>query len=882
MATSTGIKSQSIKNLKGGISQQPHSLRFPDQGTTQINGWSSETEGLQKRPPLVFKKRIADAGHIGQRPLTHLMNRDQNERYYAIFTGDATTPIRVIDLNGNEIPVAIDAASKSYITSSNPRDQLRCITVADYTFVVNKSVVVKEGTAVTDGGTFTGDDVYHDCLIKVVGGQYGRTVKVRVNGHQVDYHCPPGIVPATYEQQNISQVIGNDGKPIQPPQYITSTVQKSDGSDIAAMMPGWTDAQFMIDNATNSSSDGKSVTINGVRYPDIGLVAKMKGANGFPNTWTIVSGPGWIHIKTPANEPITELRVDDGYANQIANAVVHQVTSVAKLPIEAPNGYKIQVTGDTTKSGDKYYVQYSALDKVWKECVGWNIIKGLDPTTMPHALVRKSDGTFIFAPIDGATDLSPSQKIGKWEERVAGDDDTNPQPSFIGSTFNDVFMFRNRLGLLAGENIILSRTSKYFNFYPASVANESDDDPIDVAVSHNRISILKYAVPFSEQLLLWSDQAQFVLAAEGILSAKTIELNLTTQFDVSDFARPFGLGQNVYFASPRSNFTSIMRYYSVQDVTAVKNAENTSAHVPSYIPNGVYSIFGTSSENFFTVLTERAENKIFIYKYLYQDEQLAQQSWSHWEFDPSIKIYASSAINSSLFVIYETDKDLCFGTIDFTQNVKDTTSEPYRTFLDHKIGYHIPSYAYDINTDKTAISVAGIYQETTFPHTMDLAVVRSDGFIQKLSSDVDWGKQALYLDGDWSDEDVTVGFTYKFTYTFSQFLIKKQADDGTMTSEDVGRLQLRRAWVNYKDSGAFSIFVIVGNREPYEYKMSGNIVNAYDAVLGQLTMPTGQFRFPCQGSATQTEVSIVSETPNPLAIIGCGWEGVHVRRSSGI
>ena len=35
------LVSQSIKNLKGGISQQPEILRYPEQGTLQVNGWSS-------------------------------------------------------------------------------------------------------------------------------------------------------------------------------------------------------------------------------------------------------------------------------------------------------------------------------------------------------------------------------------------------------------------------------------------------------------------------------------------------------------------------------------------------------------------------------------------------------------------------------------------------------------------------------------------------------------------------------------------------------------------------------------------------------------------------------------------------------------------------
>lgn len=58
--------SQSVKNLKGGISQQPDILRFPEQGAEQINGWSSETEGLQKRPPFIFSfNRLYVVGNGG-------------------------------------------------------------------------------------------------------------------------------------------------------------------------------------------------------------------------------------------------------------------------------------------------------------------------------------------------------------------------------------------------------------------------------------------------------------------------------------------------------------------------------------------------------------------------------------------------------------------------------------------------------------------------------------------------------------------------------------------------------------------------------------------------------------------------------------------------
>lgn len=811
------VVSQSIKNLKGGISQQPHMLRYPEQGTTQINGWSSEVAGLQKRPPLLLTRRLGDAGSIGVAPQIHMINRDKVERYYAVFTG---TGIKVYDLDGVEKTVAIAAGSESYITTPTPREDIRCITVADYTFVINKKKKVATGTAVTDGGTFTGNDITHDCIIVVRGQQYGRTITITVNGKTVANTAPSG----------------------------TGTNQ-----DEVAKMPALTDAQVVIND----------------------LVTKLKAA---ANGWQVDAGTGFIYIKTPQAEPITELRVADGYANQLAYAITHQVTTVAKLPIEAPNHYKVEITGDTTKTGDRYYVQYDALNKVWKETIGWNLVKGLDASTMPHALIRKADGSFSFQALDG------SNGFASWDERKVGDDDTNPMPSFIDESFNDIFMFRNRLGLLAGENIILSKTAKYFDFFPSSVANDSDDDPIDVAISHNRVSILKYAVPFAEQLLLWSDQAQFVLAAQGVLSAKTIELNLATQFDVSDFARPFGIGRAVFFAAPRSSYTSIMRYYSVEDVSDVKNAENMTAHVPYYIPNGVFNIYGSSTENFVTVLSASAQNKVYIYKFLYSNEQLVQQSWSHWDFGEHAKVFAANTINSKMYVIMETGYDLIFCTLSLSQQTNDFDKELYRYYIDYKKEFTIPTGVYDIATNKTTLYPFNMMGSIKFGKDLDFIAVRDDGFVHRfVCPSTEWNEHAdVSLDGNYEGRTFVIGFAYEFLYTFSQFLIKKQADDGTMTSEDVGRLQLRRAWVNYQDTGAFTVTVIAGNRNPFIYKMSGPVLNGQKMVIGQMTLPTGQFKFPCQGKATEVEVSITSDNPTPLEVIGCGWEGVHIRKSSGI
>ncbi|WP_145997645.1 phage nozzle protein [Raoultella ornithinolytica] len=173
---------QEIKNLIGGISQQPDNLRFPEQCEEQINGFSSETDGLQKRPPSKFIKCMAAQGTYGSKPLVHFINRDATEQYYVVFTGNN---IYTVDLAGNQRTVSGD---KSYVTTSNPRDDLRCITIADYTFIINKKKVIQSG-----GGTTQAFDSDRHAIINVRGGQYGRTLKVCLNDVWTDdYTLPNG------------------------------------------------------------------------------------------------------------------------------------------------------------------------------------------------------------------------------------------------------------------------------------------------------------------------------------------------------------------------------------------------------------------------------------------------------------------------------------------------------------------------------------------------------------------------------------------------------------------------------------------------------------------------------------------------------------------
>ena len=144
---------------------------------------------------------------------------------------------------------------------------------------------------------------------------------------------------------------------------------------------------------------------------------------------------------------------------------------------------------------------------------------------------------------------------------------------------------------------------------------------IDLAVSHNKVSILKYAVPFNEQLVLFSDQSQFTLDAEEVLSAKTVSINQTTEYEIDDGVKPIGLGQNIYFGISRGSFAGVREYYVNAD-TEIKDALDTTVNLPRYISGDLNGLKGSSSENtLFAFASGERSSYLFINIILMQDQK---------------------------------------------------------------------------------------------------------------------------------------------------------------------------------------------------------------------------------------------------------------------
>lgn len=790
----TNLYSQTIKNIVSGISQQPAILRLPEQLEEQINGYSTEVGGLQKRAPTVHIKNLFSAPSSTYRPLVHIVKRDEEEKYIMIFDGNGSC--KIYDEDGKEYRVTIDAKSAQYLSGVDPRKYLKCITIADYTFIVNTKKKVAMTGNVWDSGRWKDTQ---GALFNVKSGQYGRTYACIINDVTIASYTTP------------------------------------DGSN---------------------ASDSTKVDVN--------WIAEQLANSARNNGWTVETGDSWLYVKK-AGTIIKTVKIKDGYNGMSMFGIYHAVQNFNNLPRSAPNGFTVQVKG-ATNVADDYYVRYDGETQLWTECARPETPTTLDSSTMPQGLVRNADMSFTLKPLD-------------WDDRDVGDEDSNPEPSFVGATINDIFFYRNRLGFISGENVILSRSASFFNFWFASVVDMQDTDPIDLAVSHNSVSILYHAVPFDEELLLFSNDTQFLLRADGILSPKNCSLTEVTEFTCNPYVRPVGAGRRVYFPTERAEFTTIKEYFTIEDTTNLKDAQDVTSHVPSFIPNGVYKIVSSNTENVLGFFTLGDESKVYIYKYLFIDNSRLQSSWSYWEFNGA-RILGGGFINSTLYLVFDRQGMITLESISFTYNTKDYEEyEPYRVFMDRKVVLPvITSDAYDDIEGRTKVDMKTIYGDT-LKAGVSYGLVDSKGFFRKWTPEGMVDGRYVWLQGNWVGRRLIEGELYKFKAKFSEVMIRKQDDNG-VTAYTEGRLQLRNFWVNYENCGYIKAIVECFDKETYEYVMTARLLGSGRNKIELTALETGQFKFPVQSLSSNCSISIETELPMPVALIGAGWEGVYYKRAT--
>lgn len=328
------------------------------------------------------------------------------------------------------------------------------------------------------------------------------------------------------------------------------------------------------------------------------------------------------------------LTATDTYSDTTMAASLTSGVVIEDLPPVATDEEIMKIVPEEN-SDAAYYLQYNAGTKSWSEVSAPGEPDEFDSTTMPHAFVRMTDdaiGTITGTPFYTYFSFERLE----WVARTSGGNESSPVPSFIGTPIRDTFFFKNRLGFIAGDNVILSATGDIFRFWPTTVKEVLDDDPIDTPVSSTRDVTLQHVAQFPESLILVGDTEQFTLGSGGkSFTPENAVLDPTTSYPASGTVPPIAVGSTLYFVSPQSSYAAI-REYSVQPETLVTDAADITAHVPRLLENTVKKLISENSlEYLFIINTDEYDedgNQMLVYKFYWQGNEKVQSAWIRWSF----------------------------------------------------------------------------------------------------------------------------------------------------------------------------------------------------------------------------------------------------------
>jgi hypothetical protein len=583
------------------------------------------------------------------------------------------------------------------------------------------------------------------------------------------------------------------------------------------------------------------------------LVANV--TNNTTYGWQFARYGATIHI-TSGNNVDFDITVEDGFNGYAMRAAKGQVQKFSDLPVNAPPNFTIEVVGTDGSDADNYYVKFvtSTTGGLWKETLKPGIQYRIDSATMPCLLVREANGSFTF------------QQIA-WGDRLVGDDSTAPFPSFVGNKITDMFFYRNRLGFLSNENVIFSEAGKFYSFFPKTVTTVLDTDPIDVGVSHTKVSLLRHAVPFAENLILFSGQTQFKVNAGDKLTPATISIDQTTEFECSTDVKPVGVGQTVYFAVPRGSFSGVKEYF-VESDNQTMDASDVTAHVPNYIPGDLFKMAAATNEDILVALSKAQASRVYVYKFYWAGEEKLQSAWSYWEFAAGDTIVNCEFIESDLYLLVSRADGLYIERIRVSPGVVDTDS-PFLVHLDRK--HTRVGGTYNAATNRTTFSTPFDYSGGGWAASVASGQSKPAGQVLDVTRDSSTTASVI---GNFAGVSLLVGRRYTFRYRFSTVMIRQDTGGGGQKSVDHGRLQLLRIGLGYTNTGYFKTHVYVtGNDTPYTTVFTGKILGSANTRVGEPSLETGVFYTPVKTRNTNAAFEVTSDSPYPCNLLNAQWEG---------
>jgi len=595
-----------------------------------------------------------------------------------------------------------------------------------------------------------------------------------------------------------------------------------------------------------------------------------------------VIGPGiYLSSSNPFNVEIAE--------EDLMRVFQKSVNDVTLLPNQCRHGYIVKVSNARMSDEDDYYLRFTGENNLdgagsWSECAEPLIAKTL--TNMPLVIQRTA-----LANQGTSSELATfTIRQFEYQDRRVGDDNTNPLPTFVKTTdglpksnsnsfdgrINKVLFFRNRLALLSGENVILSRpgTLGKPDFFIESALTVSASDPIDISAASMFPSEIFDGIEINAGLLVFSTNQQFLLSTDDtVLNPDTAKLRSVSTFNYNKDIPPISLGTTISYLDNSGKFSRLNEMANTSR-EGEPDVVEISKLVPTLLPKNL-DLLTNSRENSLILIGKTNSDIVFGYKYLAIGDRRQQQAWFKWKLN-----------NPLLYHFIINDRYYFVDTDNFLQSIKLVQSDDEPVIItadDTNFQIHLDNHttisggSYNPTTRLTTFSNVSWLSNVTTPNGQ-LVLLDEGGTPAPTNDQARYGictkdpsSNTFTVPGDWSGVTLRIGYLYEYLIKFPTIYPKKIS--GEKSFADVNSsLILHRIKFHFGKIGLYETTLERVGKDDYTETYESSILDSYSASRAPYLEDYIK-TIPVYEKNKNVDITLKSSHPAPATLRALAWEG---------
>lgn len=542
---------------------------------------------------------------------------------------------------------------------------------------------------------------------------------------------------------------------------------------------------------------------------------------------------------------------------KVFNEVIQDTDGLPKYGIE---GTRVTVQPGIGNTAGTYYLlarrtgSTPSTDTVneiyWEEVETQYETSQLDGSTMP---ITVSIGQTSW----GAWSALVSNEDSVWENRSAGDDDSNPMPSFVGTkiTAMETFQGRLALGTSRGE-VVMSSTDNVFQFFRRSVLQLLTTDVVDLGSSSVDADAVTHIAIHDEDLIVNYKKAQMKVSGKAPITPQSGTLTPSTNFDTVGSVKPLAFETSLLLPFSYGGTAGVWDY--TQRAQTEQNTAMPLTRIVEGYMEGDIEQWAASSSLGMVVVKCAKDDTLYVYEQETVQGSRTQMSWSRWEIEDLGDVLWLGFDEQSLRIVtrklgytHNREIDMSYREADAVDNI----------YLDHRLVLNIAEGA-------TAVALPADYEDTvdtvyvqgsdcSYPN--QIAECTRIGNVITIPDEIYTGSGGSTL---------FIGRPYTSGFTLPQQFIRDEAGINT-----VDRLRIKKITLDVVHTNEVSLETLSKYGDNTIISLGADEVG--NLLLGEPAFKTGDLVFPYKQESSHANARIYTDGFLPMNVIALAWEGLY-------